>query len=130
MNKKIIITASLFGMLAVITGAFGAHGLKEKITAAHLEVWHTAVQYNFYHVFALLFLSTFARFKNNLIVISFYFFVFGIVLFSGSLYLLSCRDILGLSPGLIKTLGPITPIGGLLFIMGWLILAFAALRHK
>jgi uncharacterized membrane protein YgdD (TMEM256/DUF423 family) len=130
MNKKIIITASLFGMLAVITGAFGAHGLKEKITAAHLEVWHTAVQYNFYHVFALLFLSTFARFKNNLIVISFYFFVFGIVLFSGSLYLLSCRDILGLSPGLVKTLGPITPIGGLLFIMGWLILAFAALRHK
>jgi uncharacterized membrane protein YgdD (TMEM256/DUF423 family) len=117
-------------MLAVITGAFGAHGLKEKLTAAHLDVWHTAVQYHFYHVFALLFLSTFARFKNNMIVTSFYFFVFGIILFSGSLYLLSCRDVLGLSPGLVTTLGPITPIGGLLFIIGWLTLAFAALRHK
>ena len=130
MNKKIIITASLLGMLAVITGAFGAHGLKEKLAPAQLEVWHTAVQYHFYHVFALLFLSTFARFKNNMIITSFYFFVFGIILFSGSLYLLACRDILGLSPNLIKTIGPITPIGGLLFIIGWIMLAFAALRHK
>lgn len=130
MNKKIIITASLLGMLAVITGAFGAHGLKEKLAPAQLEVWHTAVQYHFYHVFALLFLSTFGRFKNNTIITGFYFFVFGIVLFSGSLYLLSCRDILGLSPGLIKTLGPITPVGGLLFIIGWIMLAFAALKHK
>ena len=130
MNKKIIIIASLLGVLAVITGAFGAHGLKEKLTVPQLEVWHTAVQYHFYHVFALLFLSTFARFKNNTIVISFYFFVFGIVLFSGSLYLMACRDILGLNPGLVKTIGPITPVGGLLFIIGWIMLAFAALRHK
>ena len=130
MNKRIIITASILGMLGVITGAFGAHGLKALITSAQLEVWHTAVQYHFYHVFALLFLSTFARFKNNLIVASFYFFTFGIVLFSGSLYLMACRDILGLSPSLIKTIGPITPVGGLLFIIGWLMLALAALRHK
>ncbi len=130
MNKKIIITASLFGVLAVITGAFGAHGLKEKLEASQLETWHTAVQYHFYHVFAMLFLSTFARFKNNTIVTSFYFFIFGIIFFSGSLYLLSCRDILGLNPSLIKVIGPITPIGGLLFILGWLSLALAALRHK
>jgi uncharacterized membrane protein YgdD (TMEM256/DUF423 family) len=130
MNKKIIITASLLGMLAVITGAFGAHGLKEKLAPAQLEVWQTAVQYHFYHVFALLYLSTFARFKNNMIVTSFYFFVFGILLFSGSLYLMACRDVLGLNPGMVKTLGPITPIGGLLFIMGWLTLAFAAFRHR
>ncbi len=130
MNKKIIITASLLGVLAVITGAFGAHGLKEKLTGPQLEVWHTAVQYHFYHVFALLFLSTFARFKNNMILASFYFFVFGIVLFSGSLYLMACRDILGLNSNLVKTIGPITPIGGLLFIIGWLTLAFAAVRHK
>ena len=117
-------------MLAVITGAFGAHGLKEKLAPAQLEVWQTAVQYHFYHVFALLYLSTFARFKNNMIVTSFYFFVFGILLFSGSLYLMACRDVLGLNPGMVKTLGPITPIGGLLFIMGWLTLAFAAFRHR
>ena len=130
MNKRIITTASLLGMLAVITGAFGAHGLKAVSTTAQLEVWHTAVQYNFYHVFALLFLSTFGRFKNNLIVAAYYFFTFGIVFFSGSLYLLACKDILGLNPGLTKVLGPITPVGGLLFILGWIMLALAALRHK
>ena len=117
-------------MLAVVTGAFGAHGLKALLTSAQLEVWHTAVQYHFYHVFALLFLSTFARFKNNLIIASFYFFTFGIVLFSGSLYLMACRDILGLNLNLVKIIGPVTPIGGLLFIIGWLMLALAALRHK
>ena len=128
MNKRIIITASILGMLAVITGAFGAHSLKESLTAQQLEIWHTAVQYHFYHVFALLFLATFARFKNNMIITSYYFFTFGIVLFSGSLYLLACRDILKWN--WLSILGPITPIGGLLFIIGWLMLALAALKHK
>jgi uncharacterized membrane protein YgdD (TMEM256/DUF423 family) len=128
MNKQIIITASVFGMLAVITGAFGAHGLKALLPASQLEVWHTAVQYNFYHVFALLFLSTFAKFKNRLITLAYYFFTFGIVCFSGSLYLLSCRSILGWD--WLIALGPITPLGGLLFILGWLMLALAAFRNK
>jgi uncharacterized membrane protein YgdD (TMEM256/DUF423 family) len=128
MNKQIIITASVFGMLAVITGAFGAHGLKALLPVSQLEVWHTAVQYNFYHVFALLFLSTFAKFKNRLITLAYYFFTFGIVFFSGSLYLLSCRSILGWD--WLIALGPITPLGGLLFILGWLMLALAALRNK
>jgi uncharacterized membrane protein YgdD (TMEM256/DUF423 family) len=94
MNKRIIITASLFGMLAVIAGAFGAHALKAKLSPQELQVWHTAVEYHFYHVFALLFLSTFARFKNKLIIASYYLFAIGIVFFSGSLYLLSCRGLL------------------------------------
>lgn len=128
MNKQIIITASVLGMLAVITGAFGAHGLKALLPVSQLEVWHTAVQYNFYHVFALLFLSTFAKFKNRLITLAYYFFTFGIVCFSGSLYLLSCRSILGWD--WLIALGPITPLGGLLFILGWLMLALAALRNK
>ena len=128
MNKQIIITASVFGMLAVITGAFGAHGLKGRLSAADLEVWHTAVQYNFYHVFALLFLSTFARFKNSQITLAYYFFSFGILFFSGSLYLLSCRNLLGWN--WLIALGPITPLGGLLFILGWLMLAIAAFRNK
>jgi uncharacterized membrane protein YgdD (TMEM256/DUF423 family) len=128
MNKQIIITASVLGMLAVITGAFGAHGLKPLLTPQQLEVWHTAVQYHFYHVFALLFLSTLVRFKSNLIVAGYYLFTFGILLFSGSLYLLSCRDLLGW--GWLSIMGPITPIGGLLFIIGWLTLALAAIRNK
>ncbi|MDB5000624.1 MAG: hypothetical protein JWR76_1701 [Mucilaginibacter sp.] len=128
MNKRIIITASLFGALAVIAGAFGAHALRALLQPKQLEVWHTAVQYQFYHVFALLFLSTFTGFKNKLIVSAYYLFTVGIIFFSGSLYLLSCRDLLGM-PGL-AALGPITPIGGLLFIIGWVMLALAAIRNK
>jgi len=128
MNRQIIITASLLGMLAVITGAFGAHGLKALISTQQLEVWHTAVQYQFYHVLALLFLSTFARPNSRLIKASFYLFTFGIVLFSGSLYLLACRDLLGW--GWLSIMGLITPLGGLLFILGWLMLALAAIRNK
>lgn len=128
MNKQIIITASFFGMLAVIAGAFGAHGLKAVLSQQQMEVWHTAVQYHFYHVFALLFLSTFARFKSGLIMASYYLFTVGIILFSGSLYLLACRDILGW--GWIPAMGPVTPLGGVLFIAGWVTLALAAYRNK
>ncbi|WP_448699696.1 DUF423 domain-containing protein [Mucilaginibacter sp. AW1-3] len=128
MNKQIIVTASFFGLLAVIAGAFGAHALQAKLDAKQLEVWHTAVQYQFYHVFALLFLSTFTRFKNNLISASYYLFTFGIIFFSGSLYLLACRDLIGWS--WLTVMGPITPIGGLLFIAGWVTLAVAGLRNK
>jgi uncharacterized membrane protein YgdD (TMEM256/DUF423 family) len=128
MNKLIIITASILGALAVIAGAFGAHALKGALQPRQLEVWQTAVQYQFYHVFALLFLSTFTRFKNKLITATFYLFFFGILLFSGSLYLLACRDLIGM-PGL-AAWGWVTPIGGLLFIIGWIFLAFAAFRNK
>jgi len=128
MNKKIIVTASLFGMLAVMAGAFGAHALKAVLNPQQLEVWHTAVQYQFYHVFALLFLSTFSRFKSKIINSTFYLFSFGIVFFSGSLYLLACRDVLGWS--WLSIMGPITPIGGLLFMAGWVTLAVAGFRNK
>jgi uncharacterized membrane protein YgdD (TMEM256/DUF423 family) len=128
MNKQIIVTASLLGMLAVIAGAFGAHALKAVLSLQQLDTWHTAVQYQFYHVFALLFLSTFSRFKNNLIVTTYYLFTLGIILFSGSLYLLACRDVLKM-PGLVA-MGPVTPLGGLLFIAGWVTLALAGIRSK
>jgi len=126
MNKQIIVTAAVYGLLAVVTGAFGAHALKSKLDAGQLEVWHTAVQYQFYHVFALLFLSTLNLQNNNLLDWSYYLFTFGIVLFSGSLYLLATRDALGWP--WIKFLGPITPLGGLFFISGWITLALGVLK--
>jgi uncharacterized membrane protein YgdD (TMEM256/DUF423 family) len=129
MKKKIIITSSLFGMLAVIAGAFGAHGLQAILSPKNIAVWHTAVQYQFYHVFALLFLSTLTTgYKEKLFETAYYLFVFGIIFFSGSLYLLSCRDLLGWS--WLTIMGPITPIGGLLFIAGWFTLGLAAFRNK
>jgi uncharacterized membrane protein YgdD (TMEM256/DUF423 family) len=127
MNRSITITAALFGMVAVMTGAFGAHGLKTMIAPDQLQIWHTAVEYNFYHAFALLFLAVLAKGNNSWITASYYLFTVGIILFSGSLYLLACRDILHLKASI---LGPITPIGGLLFIGGWASLAIAASRSK
>ena len=128
MNKKIIITAAAFGFLAVIFGAFGAHSLKKLISVEQLEVWQTAVQYHFYHTLAILFLSTFSRSRNKIINFSFYCFTLGILLFSGSLYLISLKNILGIES--VGVLGPITPVGGLFFILGWLSLLLAALRDK
>ena len=127
MSRKIIITAAVFGLLAVIAGAFGAHGLEPLLTLKQKEVWHTAVQYQFYHVFALLFLAFFNG-DAKLTRISYYLFTFGIICFSGSLYLLACSNLLGISNLMI--IGPITPLGGLLFIAGWAALALAAIRSK
>jgi uncharacterized membrane protein YgdD (TMEM256/DUF423 family) len=128
MNKRIIISAAIFGTLAVMLGAFGAHSLKKILSPEQMDIWHTAVQYHFYHTFALLFLSTFARFKNKIIHFSAYCFSIGIILFSGSLYLMALKNILII--GSAHILGPITPIGGLFFILGWLSLLLAAIRDK
>jgi len=128
MNKRIILTASFFGVVAVLLGAFGAHGLKALIDGPSLEIWQKGVDYQFYHTFALLYLSTFARYRNKLINIAYFCFTFGIVLFSGSLYLLATRSISHLD--FTAFIGPLTPIGGLLFVLGWIMLFFAAFKDK
>lgn len=128
MNKKIILTAAFFGCTAVILGAFGAHGLEGKIPDRMIGTWNTAVEYQFYHTLALLFLSTFSRAKNTFIRVSFVAFVVGILFFSGSLYLLSTHSLTGiLKPSI---LGPITPLGGVSFIVGWVGLFIATLKNK
>lgn len=128
MNKQIILTASFLGVIAVVLGAFGAHGLEGKIGDYHIDTWKTANQYHFYHTFALLFLSTFSRAKSQSIRVSFIFFTIGIFLFSGSLYLLSVRDLLGITQ--VSILGPITPLGGVCFMVGWIGLFVAALKNR
>ena len=128
MKKQIILTASFFGLLAVALGAFGAHGLEGKISEDHIGTWKTANQYHFYHTFALLFLSTFSRAKNTSIRVAFFAFTIGILLFSGSLYILSVREITGF--GNPRILGPITPLGGLSYMIGWVGLFVAALKNR
>ncbi len=126
MDKQIIFTAAALGALAVILGAFGAHGLRNYLQPQQIEIWNKGVQYHFYHVFALLLLSALPLAKNNLVFTSYWCFTLSILLFSGSLYLLACRE--ALRWDWLKIMGPITPVGGLLFIAGWVTLAIAALR--
>jgi uncharacterized membrane protein YgdD (TMEM256/DUF423 family) len=115
-------------MLAVALGAFGAHSLRSQISPSDLQIWKTAVDYQFYHTLALVFLSTFSRFKRGLINLSFWFFTLGIIFFSGSLYLLAIKSLIA-GPA-VSILGPVTPIGGLFFILGWISLLLAALKNK
>ena len=126
MSKKILITASLFGAIAVILGAFGAHGLKNLISQDALAIWSKGVEYQFYHAFALLFLSQLTESKWTRLAYGF--FTFGIIFFSFSLYLLATRTVTEIS--FINYIGPITPIGGLLLIIGWGMLLLSALKRK
>ncbi|MGY4384463.1 uncharacterized membrane protein YgdD (TMEM256/DUF423 family) [Pedobacter sp. UYP24] len=126
MNRSIVLTASLFGALAVVLGAFGAHGLKQVIDEEALTIWAKGVEYQFYHTFALLFLSQLKGGKQ--LRLAYWFFTIGIVFFSGSLYLLATRSITNFS--FLNSVGPITPLGGLLLILGWLMLFLNALKIK
>ena len=130
MNKKYLTIAALFGALAVTLGAFGAHGL-QKITADEkiLHGFNTAVQYQMYHSLALLFVAiAFEKFPAGLLKWAASFFIIGIILFSGSLYFLTFLKTQNI-PGA-NIAGPVTPLGGLSFIAGWLLLFIAAVRKK
>ncbi len=117
MAKLFITLASLSGMLAVMLGAFGAHALKGRLDAYAAGVFETAVQYHFYHSLALLAVGVIALSQPQTVLLksSAWLFLIGIVVFSGSLYLLSVTGV--------RWLGAITPLGGLAFIGGWACLA-------
>jgi uncharacterized membrane protein YgdD (TMEM256/DUF423 family) len=117
MAKTFITLAALSGMLAVTFGAFGAHALKGKLDSYAMGVFETAVQYHFYHSLALLAVGVIALSQPETVMLksSGWLFLLGIVIFSGSLYLLSLSGV--------RWLGAITPLGGLAFIGGWACLA-------
>ena len=130
MNRLFLIIGSLFGGLAVILGAFGAHGL-EKITADEkiLHGFQTAVQYQMYHALALIAVAIiYEKISDKWIKWAGRFFIIGIILFCGSLYLLTFLKIEQSS--FIKFAGPITPIGGLCLIAGWLALLVGIITKK
>lgn len=115
MSRKIIITAAVFLALAVATGAFGAHALKQQLAPEMMSIYKTGVEYHFYHALGLLLIGVLAASNPSLrLKWPAIFLGAGIVLFSGSLYVLSLSGI--------KWLGAITPLGGLSFIAGWLLL--------
>jgi uncharacterized membrane protein YgdD (TMEM256/DUF423 family) len=129
---KQLITIGFLGAIAVALGALGAHALKGQlstglITPDQLNGFDTAVKYQMYHTLAMLavvLLKT--KYNSKFFSRAYIMFFLGIIFFSGSLYFLCTRNLFGAD--WLKFLGPITPIGGLFFVAGWLFLAFAAIQ--
>ncbi len=121
MQTSALRLGSLFAALAVILGAFGAHALKKVLTQELLQTFETGVKYQFYHSFALLITGIlYGSFANKLTKLASTFFTIGIILFSGSIYALVMLKSSG-QVGL-GGLGILTPVGGVFFILGWLML--------
>ena len=123
--KNWLTIIAILGMSAVILGAFGAHALKSRLNLEQLDSYRVGIQYHFYHTFAMAFAFVLSQWLDSKILKnSLLFFFLGIIFFSGSIYLLACREIIGLASW--KWLGPITPLGGLCFIIAWGLLGLAS----
>jgi uncharacterized membrane protein YgdD (TMEM256/DUF423 family) len=121
MNRTFLSIAALLGALSVVLGAFAAHKLREIVSADAVAVFETGVRYQFYHVFALLFVALLSeKISNKWMIWAGNCFITGIILFSGSLYALTALKIAENTH--VKLVGIATPVGGLFFIAGWLFL--------
>lgn len=126
MGKKIIALACMLLAIAVILGALGAHALKKELGPEQLDSFKTGVTYHFYHGLAIILIGMAMEvYKKPGLKWAVYLFLTGIIFFSGSIYLLSTQTITGLS---LSFLGPVTPLGGLIFITGWIIACVQFLR--
>lgn len=127
MSQKIVLTALILGALSIILGAFGAHGLKKFLTPEQLNSFEIGVRYQMYHALFLLFVAQTGYITDKQKWIVFLLTLFGILLFSGSIYLLATSTITNIKA---KFLGPITPIGGLLLISSWIYLFYCIIAKK
>lgn len=119
MERIFFIVGCLSAFLGVMAGAFGAHGLKNRLGAEMLATFEVGVRYQMYHAFALIIVAwALARWPGTTLLAGGWFFIVGTLLFSGSLYLLTLTGA--------RWMGAITPLGGLAFLAGWLCLAWAA----
>ena len=130
MKKTLFIVSGVSGVVAIGLGALGAHSLKEILTPERLKSFETGSEYHIYHTIALLLLVALSNIlsKKTIKAISLLWGL-GITLFSGSIYLLSTREVLGIDSWTVF-LGPITPIGGLCFIAGWATLIYAGIKYQ
>ncbi len=129
MDKKIISTGAIFGMIAIILGAFGAHALKKVLSVAQLYTFETGVRYQMYHALFLLFIGTIKEVSQKAKKTIYYLVFFGVILFSGSIYLLATNSLTFFN---FNVIGFVTPIGGALLIAAWgvLLLQFIKKNHK
>lgn len=127
MSQKIVLTALILGALSIVLGAFGAHGLKKFLTIEQLNSFEIGVRYQMYHALFLLFVAQTGYITDKQKWIVFLLTLLGILLFSGSIYLLATSTITSIKA---KFLGPITPLGGLLLISSWIYLFYCIIAKK
>ena len=127
MERKITSIAALMGMTAIILGAFGAHALKKQLSVEQLNAFETGVKYQMYHALFLLFLGLNSFLNEKAKKTIFLLVIFGVIFFSGSIYLLTIKPITGID---FKFIGIVTPIGGALLILAWSILFWNIWKSK
>ena len=127
MNKKILTTAAVFGVLAIILGAFGAHALKKVLTVEQLTTFETGVKYQMYHALFLLFLGSNTIINESSKKLIFNLILTGMLLFSGSIYFLATTTITQIN---FKPIGILTPIGGIFLIAGWALFCVKLLKNN
>lgn len=127
MNRKIVITAAVLGLISIVLGAFGAHALKKVLTVEQLVSFETGVRYQMYHALFLLFIGTTQFLTEKAKKYVYYTALTGVILFSGSIFLLATQEISQIN---FRFLGPLTPIGGVFLISSWLLLAVYVCKQK
>ena len=127
MNKTILVTASILGVLGIILGAFAAHGLEKLVDESSIESFETGVRYQLYHAFFLLIIggNDFLSLKSKKII--FYLVLIGLIFFSGSIYGLATNSLSNFD---FKRIAIVTPLGGLLLILAWLMMLIGIIRGK
>lgn len=127
MNKNILTTAAVIGALTIGLGAFGAHGLKSLVEEQWVNSFNTGVRYQMFHVLALLWLGGTTVLDSSQKKRVFWIWILGMLFFSGSLFIMTGFKAAGMDAGF---LGPVTPVGGLLLIVGWLLLGLQFYKNK
>ena len=127
MEKKIFLAASILGLIAVVLGAFAAHGLRNALDTTSLESFQTGVSYQMYHAFFLFVVGLMPQLHPQQKKRLFWLTLLGVLLFSGSIYLLATNALTLID---FSFFGPVTPIGGLLLISAWGMLVFYFFKHK
>lgn len=127
MKKKLLILGAILGLLGVVFGAFGAHGLKKIADADAVASFNTGVRYQMYHAFLVLLIGSSFKLTQKAERILFYLLLIGVLLFSGSIYLLSVQDAIGVD---FSSIALITPLGGMVLIFAWAYLLFNFLKEN
>ncbi|GAA4294407.1 DUF423 domain-containing protein [Aestuariibaculum suncheonense] len=127
MNKRLLIAGAILGAISVMLGAFGAHGLKSLIESEAINTFETGVRYQMYHAFLLLFIGVVPNVQEKAKKVLFYLVLTGVILFSGSIYALATNVLTTFD---FKTIGFVTPIGGLFLISSWVFLIINFVKNK